>query len=116
MPLQIETINNTIVSDSNSTVANKAISQRLSKSDWINGKSASLHHKNLGRLAIHATSDDSQIGKGPMPYLLCEDIKQTISELRTKGITVSDPTREGESPWFCDMQDIDGNFWEIEEK
>lgn len=80
------------------------------------GEYASLHHKNLGRLAIHATLDTSQIDKGPMPYFLCEDIKKTISELRAKGIQVSDPTREGESPWFCDMQDIDGNLWGIEER
>lgn len=80
------------------------------------GEYASLHHKYLGRLAIHATSDASQIGNGPMPYFLCDDIKKTITDLRAMDITVSDPTREGESPWFCDMQDIDGNFWGIEEK
>ncbi len=56
------------------------------------------------------------IGKGPMPYFLCDDIKQTISELRAKGIKVSEPTREGESPWFCDMHDLDGNYWGIEER
>ncbi len=80
------------------------------------GEYASLHHKSLGRLAIHATSDGSMIGKGPMPYFLCEDIKKTISDLRSKGIKVSEPTREGESPWFCDMHDLDGNCWGIEER
>lgn len=76
---------------------------------------ASLHHKLLGRLAIHATKDASDIGKGPMPYLLCEDIKQTSEELRGKGIKVSEPEREAESPWFCDFRDVDGNIWGIEE-
>ena len=80
------------------------------------GEYASLHHEKLGRLAIHATGADSHIGKGPMPYLLCDDIKATIEELRRKGVTVSDPEREGESPWFADMEDIDGNRWGIEEK
>ena len=56
------------------------------------------------------------IGKGPMPYFLCEDIKETISNLRSKGIKVSDSTREGESPWLCDMHDLDGNCWGIEER
>lgn len=79
------------------------------------GEYASLHHKLLGRLAVHAASSAADIGKGPMPYLLCDDIQQTIGEMSAKGIKVSEPTREGESPWFADFSDLDGNVWGIEE-
>ena len=79
------------------------------------GEYASLHHSTLGRLAIHATSSNESIGKGPMPYFLCEDIHKTIAELHAKGISVGQPHREAESPWFTHMQDIDGNIWGIEE-
>ena len=80
------------------------------------GEYASLHHEKLGRLAIHATDTNEHNGKGPLPYFLCNDIKKTISTLRERGIKVSDPEREGESPWFCDFRDPDGNIWGIEEK
>lgn len=76
---------------------------------------ASLHHKLLGRLAVHASASSSSIGKGPMPYLLCDDIEKTIKEMRAKGIEVSEPEREGESPRFADFKDLDGNIWGIEE-
>ena len=79
------------------------------------GEYASLHHKLLGRLAVHATTSDHAIGRGPMPYLLCDDIHQTIADLRAKGIQVSEPKREGESPWFAQFNDLDGNIWGIEE-
>lgn len=76
---------------------------------------ASLHHKLFGRLAIHASDSTNSIGKGPMPYLLCDDIEQTIKEMKAKGIDVSEPHREGESPRFADFKDLDGNLWGIEE-
>lgn len=80
------------------------------------GEYTSLHHKNLGRLAVHATGSDQSIGKGPMPYLLCDDIEATLADLRNKGVEVSTPEREGESPRFADFKDLDGNIWGIEEK
>lgn len=76
---------------------------------------ASLHHKLLGRLAIHATDSRTSIGDGPMPYLLCDNIHETIADFKKLGIQVSEPTREGESPWFANFQDIDGNQWGLEE-
>jgi predicted enzyme related to lactoylglutathione lyase len=79
------------------------------------GEYASLHHKLLGRLAVHASASTDSIGKGPMPYFLCDDIHQTLKEMRAKGIKVSEPEREGESPWFADFEDLDGNIWGIEE-
>ena len=75
----------------------------------------SLHHKLLGRLAVHATTSPTSIGRGPMPYLLCDDIVDTLQDLRKKGVVTSDPIREGESPQFADFQDLDGNIWGIEE-
>jgi hypothetical protein len=79
------------------------------------GKYASLHHKNLGRLAVHVVDSPSKV-TSPLPYLLCDDIHATIAELRAKNITVSGPEREGESPWFADFVDLVGNRWGIEEK
>lgn len=76
---------------------------------------ASLHHKLLGRLAVHAISSSVTFGNGPIPYLLCEDIHKTISELKEKGVQVSESRREGESPWFAHFKDLDGNLWGIEE-
>lgn len=80
------------------------------------GEYASLHHKTLGRLAIHAVKESKAIGTGPMPYFLCDDINATIADLRKKGVQVGEPEREGESPWFTDMRDLDGNIWGIEER
>lgn len=76
---------------------------------------ASLHHKRLGRLAVHATDTAIVTGHGPMPYILCDDIHRTIADLKEKGVRVSEPMREGESPWFADFRDLDGNQWGIEE-
>jgi predicted enzyme related to lactoylglutathione lyase len=80
------------------------------------GEYTSLHHKNLGRLAVHATNSEQEVGHGPMPYLLCDDIEKTLAELRKKGIQTSEAERHGESPAFADFKDLDGNTWGIEEK
>ncbi len=79
------------------------------------GEYASLHHKLLGRLAVHAATSANSIGRGPMPYLLCDDIEKTVKEMRANGVEVSEPIREGESPRFSDFKDLDGNIWGIEE-
>ncbi len=52
---------------------------------------------------------------GTLPYLLCDDIHKTIHELKSLGIKTTEPTREGESPWFADFEDCVGNRWGIEE-
>lgn len=78
------------------------------------GVYASLHHKLLGRLAIHVVDGKPGTG-GAMPYYLCDDIETTIKDLRAKGLEVSNPEREGESPRFAHFQDLDGNYWGIEE-
>lgn len=80
------------------------------------GEYASLHHEKLGRLAIHASKDDKDVGKGALPYFLCDDIRATLADLAAKGVEVGEPKREGESPWFSHFKDLDGNFWGIEEK
>lgn len=79
------------------------------------GENASLHHDRLGRLAIHAASQDWRGGHGAMPYFLCDDIRQTITWLQAAGIAASEPQREGESPWFASFSDPEGNVWGIEE-
>lgn len=76
---------------------------------------ASLRHRDLGRIALHATDDKRDIGFGPLPYFLCEDIKKTCEELKKRGVWVGEPRREGDSPFFCDMKDFDGNLIGLEE-
>jgi len=76
---------------------------------------AVLGHHKLGRIAIHATSPTEKIGKAVIPYFSCDDIHATVAAFRNLGITVSDPKREGDSPWFADFTDLDGNRWGIEE-
>jgi catechol 2,3-dioxygenase-like lactoylglutathione lyase family enzyme len=80
------------------------------------GAFASLSHPQIGKLTLHSTQDLSQIGKGPVPYLLVEEIREAINELRLKNIPVSDPRREGSSPWFAEFKDLDGNSWGLEEQ
>ncbi|MFN8845805.1 MAG: VOC family protein, partial [Bdellovibrionales bacterium] len=84
--------------------------------DHSPGAFASLYHPQVGKLTLHSTQDLSQIGKGPVPYLLVEEIRESINELRLKIIHVSDPRREGSSPWFADFKDLDGNVWGLEEQ
>lgn len=79
------------------------------------GEYASLHHKLLGRLAVHVSDKTEKTSSSVMPYFLCEDIHATINELKQKGIQASEPRREGESPWFADFVDNVGNCWGIEE-
>lgn len=79
------------------------------------GEYTSLHHKLLGRLAIHVSDSASSIGKGPLPYFLCKDIHKTLDDLKAKGVKVTEPTREGESPWFAEFFDLEGNRWGVEE-
>lgn len=79
------------------------------------GEYASLHHKQLGRLAIHISNKPETNRAGALPYFLCDDIHTTISELKQKGVRVTEPMREGESPWFADFFDNVGNRWGIEE-
>lgn len=79
------------------------------------GVYTSLHHNKLGRLAIHLANEGNGV-TSPLPYLLCDDIHATVAELRAKGIEVTNPEREGESPWFVDFKDNVGNRWGVEEK
>ncbi len=79
------------------------------------GEYSSLHHKEMGRLAIHATEQNGDCGVGPLPYFLVEDIHQTVQKLKDLKIEVGTPRREGESPLFTQFKDLDGNLWGIEE-
>ena len=80
------------------------------------GEYASLTHERLGRLALHSTKSDAQIGKGPMPYFQCADLDATLASFRERGIKVGEPHQEGESPRFTDFWDCEGNLLGIEEK
>jgi hypothetical protein len=79
------------------------------------GEYCSLHHPTMGRLALHATNNPMECGRGPLPYYLVEDIHQTVKKLRDLGIAVGDPHKEGESPLFTQFKDLDGNILGLEE-
>ncbi len=79
------------------------------------GEYCSLHHATMGRLALHATKDASDCGCGPLPYFLVDDIHATVKELRALKIEVGEPRKEGESPYFTQFKDLDGNLIGLEE-
>lgn len=79
------------------------------------GQFASLHHAKLGRLAIHSGASTPAGGKSPMPYLLCEDIRGTLADLKAKGVRTTEPMQVGESPWHAHFFDPEGNEWGVEE-
>jgi len=78
---------------------------------------ASLWHPHLElRLDIHALpGHQGSDMAGPIPYFLCDDILATRDELRAAGLVVSDPRREGDSPWFSTFLDSEGNVLGIEQ-
>jgi len=80
------------------------------------GEFLSMHHPEMGRLDFHATGEDkSNIGKGPMPYFIVDDINAVKSWLEDKGIRVDDVQQEGDSPKHTWFWDCEGNIIGLEE-
>ena len=81
------------------------------------GAYASLSHEAVGRLALHPTSNPSKhIGVGPMPYFQASDVKATLAALEARSVKVGEARREGESPWFAEFYDSEGNILGIEQE
>jgi predicted enzyme related to lactoylglutathione lyase len=78
---------------------------------------ASLFHKGMNfRLDLHPTEANSKdIGFGAIQYFLVEDIDATVNSLKSKGVRVSAPRREGDSPRFATFWDSEGNALGVEE-
>ena len=79
------------------------------------GAYASLHHKAVGRIALHATSSKDDVGVGPIPYFISDNLDKAIQEFKKLNIEYTEPRREGESPRFMQIRDLDGNYIGIEE-
>lgn len=76
----------------------------------------SLNHAEMGRLDFHACGEDkSDIGKGPMPYFVVEDIEEVKKWLESKAIKVNDVQQVGDSPKHTWFWDCEGNILGIEE-
>jgi predicted enzyme related to lactoylglutathione lyase len=82
------------------------------------GAYASLYHDRLKcRLDLHhAAKNDPNIGRGSIAYFQADDLDGTIAALKRKGVTLTAPRREGNSPRFCTLQDCDGNHLGLEEQ
>ena len=78
---------------------------------------ASLWHPDLAlRIDIHALPGHQGSDMvGPIPYFLCDNIQTTLDRLRGAGLTVSEPRREGDSPWFATFLDSEGNVLGVEQ-
>src|ERR1700759_180797 len=66
-------------------------------------------------IALHKAHEASDVGNGPIPYLLSDELDETIRELREKKVQVDDPRREGDSPRFTTFKDSEGNDWGLQE-
>ena len=80
------------------------------------GEFLSMNHSEMGRLDFHACGEDrSNIGKGPLPYFIVDNIVETKNWLEAKNIRVNEIQQVGDSPnhtWFWDCE---GNVIGLEE-
>lgn len=79
------------------------------------GEFLSMHEDNMGRLDFHQTNESEQIGKGPLPYYVVEDIEKVKAWLEGKDIKVNDIQQVGDSPKHTWFWDCNGNAFGIEE-
>lgn len=75
----------------------------------------SMRHKEMGRMDFHGGGTDQDIGHGPLPYFLVEDIEKTKSWLESKNIRVNEIQQVGESPKHTWFYDSEGNILGLEE-
>jgi predicted enzyme related to lactoylglutathione lyase len=69
------------------------------------------------QLDLHPTEAASKdVGYGPIPYFKVKDINSTIDFLKTKGVKVSEPKKEGKSPSFASFWDSEGNTLGLQEE
>ena len=66
-------------------------------------------------IALHHAHEPSDVGAGPVPYLVSNQFDEEIRELREKKVEVDEPRREGDSPRFTCFKDSEGNYWGLQE-
>lgn len=68
----------------------------------------SMKHEEMGRVDFHADGvERSNIGKGPMPYFIVDNIEEVKVWLEAKGIKVNNIQQIDDSPkhtWFWDSE------------
>lgn len=81
------------------------------------GGYASLKHSEAGcRLDLHPSEADSKdVGYGPIPYFACDNIEQSVEELKARDVKVGMPRSEGGGPKFVTFWDSEGNALGLEE-
>lgn len=81
------------------------------------GAYASLRHEAMGfRLDLHPSEADGRdVGFGPMPNFAVADLDRALAELEARGVKVSPPRRQGDSPRFATIWDSEGNALGLEE-
>ena len=80
------------------------------------GEFLSMHHEEMGRIDFHgADGDKSNIGKGPLPYYIVDDIAKVKTWLESKSIKVEEIQQVGESPKHTWFWDCEGNVIGLEE-
>lgn len=82
------------------------------------GEFLSMTQAEMGRIDFHATgsnSDRSNIGKGPLPYFMVEDIEKTKAWLESKQIKVEEIQQVSDSPKHTWFWDCEGNVIGLEE-
>lgn len=76
----------------------------------------SMNHEEMGRMDFHAAGNDkSNIGKGPLPYFVVDNIGTVKSWLEAKKIKVGEIQQVGDSPKHTWFWDCEGNVIGIEE-
>lgn len=71
---------------------------------------ASMQHPTLQlRVDLHPDPKKENVGRGAMLYFAADDLDNTVAELRSRGIHVSDPRSRGDSPRFTEFADSEGN-------
>ena len=72
---------------------------------------ASLRHDEMNfRLDLHPTEANSKdIGFGAIQYFIPSDFDKTVEALKSKGVKVGTPKREGDSSRFVTFWDSEGN-------
>jgi predicted enzyme related to lactoylglutathione lyase len=78
---------------------------------------ASLRHDEMNfRLDLHPTEANSKdVGVGAINYFVPSDFDKAIEELKSKGVKVGVPKREGQSSRFVTFWDSEGNALGMEE-
>lgn len=78
---------------------------------------ASLRHDEMGfRLDLHPTEANSKdVGFGAINYFVASDFDGAIATLKSRGVKVGNPKREGESARFVTFWDSEGNALGLEE-